>query len=448
MIDLKVRCIMDRELAGFCGTAPIDESFLAEMDTILAPEIHRIKCAVNQLSYDTVYAPLLCPYDKDMRDQVQLLASRCIAVKPLLLVILGMGGSHLGIYAIYQALIASGKQKSFMPVRFVDTLDIDYVQLIIQEVVTILASGDRVLLVIVTKSGTTTETIANAHLFISIIRTYAFDTYQEQIVIITDIDSPLHTVALHSNIASISIPKMVGGRYSVMSAVGLFPLACMGISIDDVHKGARDAYSTFDNKESLSNSALLRAVTIAYYYGHHKVRIHDMFLWTSFLSGLGNWYRQLVAESLGKRSMGDSGELFGITPTVSVGQADLHSMVQLYLGGVHDKITTFVSVDQVDNDIAIPWYTPLAECGKDLQGKSYSMVAAAIKQGTLQAYLNDNRPYMEIVLPNYSAYTLGYVLQMLMVEVIYLGYIWKINPYNQPQVEQYKKITQSLLHEQ
>ena len=169
--------------------------------------------------------------------------------------------------------------------------------------------------------------------------------------------------------------------------------------------------------------------------------IHDTFLFSLDLESLGKWYRQLMGESIGKEYDQQGNRVFiGITPTVSLGTIDLHSVAQLYLGGPKDKYTTFVTIENESEIITIPGTAVL------MPGKNIKAVMDAFVEGTQRAYFNNGRPFSTITLPYKNAYYLGQYMQFKMVEMMYLGYLLQVNPFDQPNVELYKHEVAILLN--
>ena len=184
-----------------------------------------------------------------------------------------------------------------------------------------------------------------------------------------------------------------------------------------------------------------------YYFYHYKkgANIHDTFVFSKYLRNFGQWYRQLVGESVGKKfdKEGDLVEV-GVTPTVSVGTVDLHSVAQLYLGGPQDKFTTFVTV-KPKSHMFVPHIDEFNMFVENIQGKSVSFIMDSIFGGVTAAYKNDGRPFASVGLPVVDEYCVGQLLQWKMLEIIYLGELLNVNPFDQPQVELYKKETRELL---
>lgn len=416
----------------------------------LAPEIAKISRQTENMlrllpqKYDQSYASLCLPYDQELVDQVAPLVKKHKARKPRLMIVIGIGGSSLGIIAVQQALLGSyyNALNPELAVYYVDSVDSQSVRdvLIIAEAA--LVAGEDILCVIITKSGSTTETIANAQIFITLLQKMRPRAYAESIVVITDKDTSLHQLALDHEFDCLVVPDAVGGRYSVFSAVGLFPLAMLAIDIDQLRAGARYAISLLESKNNGENLSAQSALYAYWHYAKKHRPIHDLFLFSQSLLGVGSWYRQLVAESLGKKSR--DGKLVGIMPTISLGTSDLHSMVQLYLGGPDVRCTTFVTIAQPRTSIdSVP--SLLSSLAPELDHKSLQQIMRAIFSGVQTAYGMVKRPFVVIELPELTAFWVGVLLQVKMIEVIYLGDLLDVNPFDQPDVELYKKTTKRIL---
>jgi len=296
----------------------------------------------------------------------------------------------------------------------------------------------------VTKSGTTTETVASFEMLLNLIKEYKPETYANYVVAITDKDSPLWVYAYQNAIDCLEIPKKVGGRYSVFSPVGLFPLGLLGVDIQKLLAGARDVLQHCLDEDIEKNPAMTSA---AINYIHYKqgANIHDIFVFSKYLRSFGQWCRQLVGESVGKK-FDKEGKFVavGVTPTVSVGTVDLHSVAQLYLGGPQDKFTTFVSVAPKAT-LFLPEIKAFDSFVENIQGKSISFIMDSIIGGVKAAYVGDKRPFVSVHIPGVQEVYLGQLMQWKMLEIMYLGYLLHVNPFDQPQVELYKKETRKLL---
>lgn len=406
----------------------------------LAPERARVREAIkNSALYNSVYASVNLSRDSELRAEIKKIVAEKRALHPTMLIVVGIGGSNLGTLAVHQALYGQfyNQQDPDIKLYFADGVDTDYIQDLILLAEQELERGNTVLVTIISKSGSTTETVVNAELFLHILRAAYPQTYVNYVVVITDHGSTLWHFAGTHHMTRISIPAQVGGRFSVLSAVGLFPLAMLGVDIDALHAGAQHALGAALACERLEceieSLAARRAVLLEQHYRAGRP-IHDLFIFSADLAGIGWWYRQLMAESLGKDGV-------GITPTVSIGTVDLHSMAQLYLGGPDARFTTFVTVEKNKSNLRVP-----ENHASMISGKLVCDINSAILQGVLAAYTKQARPFVLLTIPEKNAYYIGMLMQLHMLEIIYTGFLIGINPFDQPHVELYKEETRKLLN--
>jgi len=394
----------------------------------------------TKTGYATDFASINVPSDKTFLEGSKKLAERFKDVK--LIVVVGIGGSNLGTVAVQQAIqgkITSSKTK----ILYADTVDSDYIANIITVMERELKAGNEIVLNCITKSGTTVETIANFLILLNVLKKYKRD-YNEYVVVTTDKHSKFYFVAKKEEFHILELPVKVGGRYSAFTHVGLFPLALIGVSVNRLIEGAKSIKRVCLSTNILKNPAALSALIMFLQYRRGK-NIANLFLFSNELEGVGKWYRQLMGESIGKER-DFLGRLInaGLTPTIAIGSTDLHSMVQLYLGGPNDKITTFITLKNVKNKLAVPKHKDYMHLAR-VQGKNLSFIMNAISGGAKKAYLNKHLPYMDIELTERSEYCIGQIMQMKMFEMIYLGYLLNVNPFDQPNVEEYKEETRKLL---
>lgn len=412
----------------------------------LIPEIKRIQRALTT-GYTTDYASINLPADTQAFNHVYEIVRAKKELKPSLLVLIGIGGSNLGTIAVHEAMHGPLYNQKNPPIKFLcaDTLDsdvlTDQLKLVEQE----LKNGNTVLVNVVTKSGSTTETIANFELFLALLKKHKPENFHEYVIVTTDIQSKFSIYAQEHQFTVLEIPAKVGGRYSVLSAVGLFPLGILGIDIKALIQGAQQIISFCTSENIQENPAALSAL-LKYAHYQQCVNINDMFLFATPLAQIGAWYRQLMGESIGKEFNRNNQKIeVGITPTVSMGSTDLHSVGQLYLGGPRDKFTTFISVEKRNTDLEVPNMPEFESFVAKIQKKKLSSIMDAILQGVQAAYKDNNRPFCSLRLPVIDAQTLGALLQMYMIEMMYLGFLFDVNPFDQPNVESYKKETRKIL---
>jgi glucose-6-phosphate isomerase len=438
---------MKKIIFSYEKTGTFSSSAFESIFELTIPALKRMQETVLAGGYETDYASINLPFDMSMFEKVQLVVDAKRALRPTVLVVIGIGGSHLGTLAVQQALLGThyNAQQPDIKIYYVDSVDADYTYDVYLLVEQALQEGHTVLLNVISKSGSTIETVANFHLFTHLIKQYQPDTYRDAIVITTDHGSALWEWAQQESCDCLEIPTLVGGRYSVFSPVGLFPLGMLGVDITLVLAGAADGVRMSINTEVYENPAALSAILLSHYY-RASYMVHDTFLWSVDLGGFGLWYRQLMAESIGK--LYDRGAYLvrtGMLPTVSLATADLHSMAQLYFAGPQNRVTTFVTVEKNKAQLVIPRDSAMKRIGVSVQGKTYSRVMDAILHGVQQVYQNQELPFMTISLPEKTAYYLGQLLQIKMCEIMYLGFLFDINPFDQPQVELYKQETRKIL---
>jgi glucose-6-phosphate isomerase len=425
--------------------AIIPQQRILETAETLRPEIKSMANAISG-GYEGDLASLYLPDDRLMLGKVRQVIGENLQLKPVYLVVVGIGGSNLGTIAVQEAVLGKlyNQLTTATKVLYADTVDSDNINNIITLVKPVLERGDNIALNVISKSGTTTETIANAEVLIDLLRRHKKD-YKNCITVTSDKDSELWNIAVKEGIKVIEIPKKVGGRYSVFSPVGLFPLGLLGLNIEQLLDGAIHVRDSCIETNIEKNPAAISAA-IQYLHYESGKNISDLFLFANDLESLGKWCRQLMAESLGKE-FNKKGETVnvGITPDISIGSTDLHSMAQLYLGGPHDKFTTFLSVENSNSHINVPTLKEYSKLVDGIQGKSLESIMSAIMEGTKAAFRKGKRPFMEIKIPCISEYSVGQFLQFKMIETIYLGYLLNVNPFDQPNVESYKEETRKIL---
>jgi glucose-6-phosphate isomerase len=423
----------------------ISSEKIVETAKKLLPEIENCVQATSK-GYDDDKACINLPDDKDMHRKVEELVQEKKRLNPEYLVVVGIGGSNLGTMAVQEAVLGKlhNQLNPATKVLFADTVDTDYINNIVKLIEPALKKGGNVVIDCISKSGTTTETVVNFDVLLDVVRKYKRD-YKNCVVVTSDKDSALWKLGLKEGFDTLEIPEKVGGRYSVLSPVGLFPLGLLGINIEELLTGAKSARDMCIRDDVVKNPAA-ESASIQFQHFKRGVNIFDLFLFSNNLESVGKWNRQLVAESLGKE-YNRKGEKVnsGLTPTVSVGSTDLHSIAQLYLGGPFDKFTTFVSVQNGFSLLNVSKTSDYDELVAGIRGKSLKTIMDAILEGTKEAFKEHMRPYSEIVLPDKSECSIGQFLQFKMIETIYLGYLLDVNPFGQPSVESYKKETRRIL---
>jgi len=428
--------------------ALVDDKDFEPYLPVIKDEIIHIKQAFDQ-TYTDERCSINLPFDKSIRKQVNELVEKKQPMNLNYLVVVGIGGSNLGTMAIQQAILGRlyNEKDPSLKILYADTVDVDQINDIISIIEPVMKNGGHVLLCGISKSGGTTETIANFEVLVDLLESYEQHP-NEYVVLITDDQSKLWNHAQNKGYDVLTIPKKVGGRFSVFSSVGMFPLAMLGINIGELLSGAQDMINRCINNDINKNPAAISALLIYHHYIKKK-NIHDLFLFSTDLESTGKWYRQLMGESIGKEYDRQGKTIYtGITPTVSIGSVDLHSMAQLYLGGPFDKFTTFVKVEQNNHQLVLPDKPEYDSLVVGIQNQSISDIMNAIYLGTTKAFEKGKRPFVEITLPDKSEKSIGQLLQMKMMEMMYLGALMNVNPFDQPNVESYKVETRNVLKSQ
>lgn len=408
----------------------------------LVPYINTLRGVADTGVYSAQECSINLPFDERIIVMVESAIAQKVTPALRYIILIGIGGSNLGTKAIYDALRPN--LTTTREILFVDTTNGSTVNDAFKQIASI-SDPTEILIVSISKSGGTTETLANTEIILEHLFLRWGAVVRDRLVIITDEDSAYAVAAAERGVMCLTMPRLVGGRFSVFSAVGLFPLAALGLNVKDLISGAQDMRLVCLNPEATLNYAAISACLLYQSYQDGQV-VHDTFVFQSELASVGLWYRQLLGESIGKKVSGSKeGRRVGITPTVSVGSTDLHSVGQLYLGGPKRTVTTFLYCEQetvvftVPTDRLFPSLTPM------ITGRTTSEIMSAILQGTITAYKNERLPFMQIALDAITPYELGALLQFKMMEMMYLGYLMGVNTFDQPAVELYKAETKRLL---
>ncbi|MBN2020301.1 MAG: glucose-6-phosphate isomerase [Sedimentisphaerales bacterium] len=380
----------------------------------------------------------LLPFDpqipKAVKKVVRQFKKRCEN-----LVVLGIGGSALGNIALQTALnpytynldpAARKGPRLFVfdnvdPAQFGSFLDFISPRL------------GKTVFNVISKSGQTAETAAQFILVRKILEArFGTKKLKNHIVATTDVQTgALRKIATEYQLPTLEVPAGVGGRFSVLSAVGLFSAAMTGINIARLLAGAADMHSRVTNPDFYKNPAAVIAAIQYHFYNRGK-RISVMFPYSYALYGLANWFRQLWAESLGKRYSLDGREIYvGPTPVKALGATDQHSQVQLYRQGPNDKVFTFL---EVENHCRILKTGPAPKCAPELAflaKKDLGQLLNAEKKATEYALCESNRPCLTVIFPQINAYTVGQFIFLYEATTSFAGALFGVNTYDQPAVE-------------
>ena len=365
------------------------------------------------------------------------------------LVVLGIGGSALGTTAIFNALcychnLKDRQQRRGLPRLFVlDNVDPDGFSAHLA-----VCDPARTCFLVISKSGTTVETTSQFLVARQWVEECVGDSYRDHFILITDPESGILRELVHrENYRSCAIPSGVGGRFTAFTAVCLLPLACVGVDISRLLKGAAD-FSSFVCHETLeTNPAYLNAVLqfLAYQKG---LKTSVLMPYSDRLKDMADWFRQLWAESLGKKYSTDGSILHvGPTPVNALGTTDQHSQVQLYMEGPFDKIVTFIAVDEFEQNLQIPNYEASPKMSY-LSGHSMGELIRVERQATAAALVRNQRSNCTIHVPGVTPETVGALIYLFEVQTLFAGYLFGVNPLDQPGVEEGKLFTYALMGRQ
>ena len=296
-------------------------------------------------------------------------------------------------------------------------------------------------LVVVSKSGSTAETMANFMFFFEKMSSVLGTSRAlENIIVITDPEKgTLRPFSAQTGCRSLEIPPGVGGRYSVLSSVGLLSAASMGIPVKELLKGAAETSALISGSVEMTANPAWVAAGLYYLHGL-KGRPMDVFM--PYLDGLENfveWFAQLWAESIGKQGK-------GFTPVRALGAIDQHSQVQLYTEGPDDKLFTILDVRNRRKDIRIPGTGHGALAGLNyMKHKNMSEMITFEARSTAAAIYRSGKPVIWLELPELNAFTLGGLIFFYEYVTALTGYLLSIEPFDQPGVEQGKKYTYGLM---
>lgn len=365
-------------------------------------------------------------------------------------VVLGIGGSALGTIALQNALLRphwnelTDEERDFFPRLYVlDNVDPSTLGPLLERL-----DPRRTLFNVISKSGTTAETMAQFMTVRERLRqTLEGDKYRGHLLFTTDADSGvLRGLADAEGIATLPVPANVGGRFSVMSAVGLLPAALAGIDIEELLAGAADMDERCRTSILADNPAAMFAALQFLAHTERAAPIHVMMAYTDRLYSAADWFRQLWAESLGKRRDTRGAEVFrGPTPVKALGATDQHSQVQLYMEGPFDKTVTFLAARELPADLAIPSAYPDIDALAYLGGRTMGELLDAERHATAAALASRGRMNMTIELPRIDARTVGQLLMMLQIATVYAGALYDVDPLDQPGVELGKQLTYALM---
>lgn len=339
------------------------------------------------------------PFDEQTLVQVRNVAQN-VRSRFQNLLVLGIGGSSNGLKALSRALCPSDNHLRLMIQESPDPIRV--------EKIIGAFPWEKTCINVISKSGATIETWTLFEYFLKLLKEKVKHWQDHVVVTCEEGANKLYPLVQKEKLLHFEIPKNIVGRYSVFSAVGLFPLACIGVDIQKLVQGAAKA------TEEITNACRNGLVHYLLNKDHGKT-ISVMMVYGDSLRDIGGWYAQLWAESLGKDGKGQ-------TPIAAQGPQDQHSLAQLLLDGPKDKVVTFITV-------------------APQKGNRLSELMDRECQATAQALSESGVPSVTITLPEISEEVLGKLLMTYQIQTAFTGHLMGVNPYDQPAVERVKRLT-------
>lgn len=369
-------------------------------------------------------------YDKKEFEKIKKIADK-IKKDSDVLIVIGIGGSYLGARAVIDAL----NKESNVKILYVgNNLSSNYINKIIDYV-----SDKNISLNVISKSGKTTEPAIAFRIFRELMENkYGVDEARNRIyVTTTKRKGALYKIALQEKYARLSIPENIGGRYSVLTAVGLLPMAVANVNIENIMEGANAARKKYSKVDLKDNECYKYAVARNILYDKEKT-IEIMGIYEPSLYYFSEWWKQLYGESEGKN-------YGGIFPAAVTYTTDLHSLGQYVQEGRRDIFETIVNIKNSDTDIIINYDDENLDELNYLAGKSVSYVNKKAMEATVQAHVDGGVPNIIIEVDYLDEFSIGSLIYFFEKACAISANILGVNPFDQPGVEKYKENMYNLL---
>jgi len=375
-------------------------------------------------------------YDKEELEQIKICAEKVKNNSKYLLVI-GIGGSYLGARAVIEALTSTFynlRENSPIILYVGNNLSTSYINDIIK-----IIGNDDFSINVISKSGTTTEPAIAFRIFKKILENKYGNNASERIFVTTDEEKgALHTIAKENNYQTFKIPNNIGGRYSVLTAVGLFPIAVANINVDKLLNGAIKAYNKYNNSNLNENDCYKYAVIRNLLY--HKDKNIEIFAsYEPRLHYFIEWLKQLFGESEGKNGK-------GIFPVGVEFTTDLHSLGQYIQDGRRNIFETVLNIENTNESITMTKEENNLDNLNYLEGLTLDYINHKAMEGTIDAHVSNDVPNILINVDKLDEETIGELIYFFELACAMSGFILNVNPFNQPGVEKYKQNMFKLLN--
>ena len=378
-------------------------------------------------------------YDKEEYARIKAAAAK-IQKKCDVFVVIGIGGSYLGARAVIEYV----KSPLYNNLKHEGTPDIYFsgCNISAQSLNELLAicEGKDICINVISKSGTTTEPAVAFRVFRELLeKKYGKAEAKERIFVTTDkARGTLKKFSDEAGYETFVVPDNVGGRFSVLTAVGLLPIAVSGIDIDALMKGAADAATEFKASDDINTNPCMKYVAIRNIMYRNGKGTEILVNYEPYAAMLNEWWKQLYGESEGKDKK-------GIFPASVIFSTDLHSLGQFIQDGSRNIFETVVSVNETNEKKPVPFDEANVDGLNFLAGVDLNEVNKMAMKGTILAHVDGGTPNILIEIADKSEYSLGYLLYFFEFACGVSGYVLGVNPFNQPGVEAYKKNMFSLL---
>lgn len=375
-------------------------------------------------------------YDKEELEQIKICAEKVKNNSKYLLVI-GIGGSYLGARAVIEALTSTFynlRENSPIILYVGNNLSTSYINDIIK-----IIGNDDFSINVISKSGTTIEPAIAFRIFKKILENKYGNNASERILVTTDEEKgALHTIAKENNYQTFKIPNNIGGRYSVLTAVGLFPIAVANINVDKLLNGAIKAYNKYNNNNLNENDCYKYAVIRNLLY--HKDKNIEIFAsYEPRLHYFIEWLKQLFGESEGKNGK-------GIFPVGVEFTTDLHSLGQYIQDGRRNIFETVLNIENTNESITMTKEENNLDNLNYLEGLTLDYINHKAMEGTIDAHVSNDVPNILINVDKLDEETIGELIYFFELACAMSGFILNVNPFNQPGVEKYKQNMFKLLN--
>lgn len=375
-------------------------------------------------------------YDKEELEQIKICAEKVKNNSKYLLVI-GIGGSYLGARAVIESLTSTFynlRENSPIILYVGNNLSTSYINDIIK-----IIGNDDFSINVISKSGTTTEPAIAFRIFKKILENKYGNNASERIFVTTDEEKgALHIIAKENNYQTFKIPNNIGGRYSVLTAVGLFPIAVANINVDKLLNGAVKAYNKYNNSNLNENDCYKYAVIRNLLY--HKDKNIEIFAsYEPRLHYFIEWLKQLFGESEGKNGK-------GIFPVGVEFTTDLHSLGQYIQDGRRNIFETVLNIENTNESITMTKEENNLDNLNYLEGLTLDYINHKAMEGTIDAHVSNDVPNILINVDKLDEETIGELIYFFELACAMSGFILNVNPFNQPGVEKYKQNMFKLLN--